>query len=104
MAAFGPTGYLTFVKILEVIGGVLVAIPKSRRMGLLILGPIIINILAFHGFVTAGVGLFSPMLMAIVVVTLFLVWVERAAFRAFLFGSVAPVREPIFEAPVEAAR
>lgn len=27
MAAFGPTGYLTFVKVLELLGGILVAIP-----------------------------------------------------------------------------
>lgn len=85
--AFGTTGYLTFVKVLEVLGGILVAIPKTRRAGLLVLGPIIINILAFHGFVTRGEGLFSPMLLVIVALTLFLVWVERAAFAAFIFGA-----------------
>ena len=82
--AFGTTGYLTFVKVLEVLGGILVAIPKTRRAGLLVLGPIIINILAFHAFVTRGEGLFSPMLLVIVAITLFLVWVERAAFAAFI--------------------
>ena len=66
MAAFGPTGYMTFVKVFEVIGGLLVAIPRTRNLGLLVLGPILVNILAFHGFVTAGVGLFSPMLLVIV--------------------------------------
>ncbi|HEX7860782.1 MAG TPA: hypothetical protein VF773_10675 [Verrucomicrobiae bacterium] len=103
--AFGTTGYLTFVKVLEVIGGVLVAIPKTRRAGLLVLGPIIINILAFHGFVTAGEGLFSPMLMAIVAVTLFLVWVERAAFAAFLLGPCHSVPvQPIASEPVAVTR
>ena len=84
MAAFIPTGYLKFVKCFEVIGGLLIAFPKTRRAGLLVLGPIIINILAFHGFVMHGEGLFSPMLLAIVGLTLFLVWVERAAFCSFL--------------------
>ena len=84
MAAFAMTGYLKFVKLFEVIGGLLVAIPKTRRAGLLVLGPILVNILAFHLFITAGNGLFSPILVAIVVLTLFLVWVERAAFAAFL--------------------
>jgi uncharacterized membrane protein YphA (DoxX/SURF4 family) len=102
-AAFGPTGYLTFVKVLEVLGGVLVAIPKTRRAGLLILGPIIINILAFHTFVMGGEGLFSPALIGIVVVTLFLVWVERAAFGAFLGRSVVPV-EPMREAMQEVVK
>jgi putative oxidoreductase len=82
-AAFGPTGYLTFVKVLEVIGGILVAIPRTRRAGLLVLGPIIINILAFHAFV-AGEGVFAPTIVVICLLTLFLVWVERAAFAAFL--------------------
>ncbi|MGB8168785.1 MAG: hypothetical protein WCF18_14910, partial [Chthoniobacteraceae bacterium] len=31
--AFGPTGYLTFVKVLELVGGILVAIPKTRNYG-----------------------------------------------------------------------
>lgn len=91
MAAFGPTGYLTFVKVFEVIGGLLVAVPKTRRIGLLVLGPILLNILAFHAFVTGGEGLFSPMLMALCALALFLVWVERAAFAAFLLSRPAQV-------------
>lgn len=86
MTAFGTTGYLTFVKLFELIGGLLVAIPKTRRAGLLVLGPIIINILAFHAFMTPVRDLLSPILLVIVALTLFLVWVERAAFRAFLGG------------------
>jgi putative oxidoreductase len=92
MAAFGPTGYLTFVKVLEVLGGLLVAIPKTRRAGLLVLGPIILNILAFHLFVTGGEGLFSPMLLVICALALFLVWVERRAFAAFVYAG--PGRQP----------
>ena len=57
MIAFAPTGYLTFVKVLEVVGGILVALPRTRNFGLLILGPIIVNILAFHVFVMKGEGL-----------------------------------------------
>lgn len=84
MAAFMPTGYLAFVKVFEVLGGVPLAIPKTRRAGLLVLGPIIINILAFHAFVTGGEGLLSPPLLVICALTLFLAWVERSAFAAFL--------------------
>lgn len=86
MAAFVPTGYMTFVKVFEVLGGVLVAIPKTRRAGLLVLGPIIINILAFTIFVAGGEGLFSPQMFLIVALTFFLVWAERAAFVVFLTG------------------
>lgn len=84
MAAFVPTGYLTFVKVLEILGGVLVAVPRTRNFGLLVLGPIIVNILAFHLFVTAGVGLFSPMLVLICLLAAYLLWHGRRAFAGLL--------------------
>jgi hypothetical protein len=80
MGAFGPTGYMTFVKVLELLGGILVAIPRTRNFGLLILGPILVNILAFHVFITKGEGLFNPMLIFIVLLALYLLWVGRKAF------------------------
>jgi uncharacterized membrane protein YphA (DoxX/SURF4 family) len=80
MAAFGPTGYMTFIKVLELTGGILVAIPRTRNLGLLVLGPIIVNILAFHLFITDGEGLFQPMLIFIVLLAAYLLWVERRAF------------------------
>ncbi len=82
--AFGPTGYLTFVKVLELLGGLLVAIPRTRNLGLLVLGPIIVNILAFHIFVTNGEGLFNPMILLIVLLALYLLWVGRSNFAALL--------------------
>lgn len=80
MAAFGPTGYITFVKALEILGGVLVAIPKTRNLGLLVLGPIIVNILAFHTFIMRGQGLLSPTIILITVIPLYLLWTERRRF------------------------
>lgn len=84
MGAFIPTGYMTFVKIFELIGGCLVAIPKTRNLGLLVLGPIIINILAFHVFVAKGDGLFDPVLILICVLALFLLWAGRKAFAGLI--------------------
>lgn len=83
-AAFAPTGYLGFVKVLEVLGGVLLALPWTRRLGLLILGPIVINILAFQVFLTGGEGLKDPVIVVMTALMLFLTWSERAAFAAFL--------------------
>jgi hypothetical protein len=82
MGAFGPTGYMTFVKVCELLGGILVAIPKTRNFGLLILGPIIVNILAFTIFVVKGAGLFNPMLIVICLLALYLLWVARKQFAA----------------------
>ena len=78
--AFGPTGYMTFVKVLELLGGVLVAIPRTRNFGLLILGPILVNILAFHVFIMKGAGLFDPTLIVIVALAAFLLWCGRKSF------------------------
>ena len=79
MGAAYTTGFLTFVKLLEISGGILVAIPKTRGLGLLILGPIIVNILAFHVFIV-GSGLFDPPVVIVTVLAAFLLWVESNAF------------------------
>ena len=83
MGAFGPTGYMTFVKVLELIGGCLVAVPRTRNFGLLVLGPIIVNILAFHIFIMKGEGLVGlPLLVA--VLAAFLLWTARRAFSGLI--------------------
>lgn len=84
MGAFMTTGYMTFVKVCEVLGGLLVAVPKTRNLGLLVLGPVILNILAFHTFITKGEGLFSPMLIVICLLAVYLLWTGRRAFAGLL--------------------
>ena len=59
------SGYMLFVKVLELAGGVLVAIPRTRNFGLLILGPIIINILCFNLYLPGANELFSPQVIGI---------------------------------------
>lgn len=83
MAALYPTGYLTFVKVLEILGGVLVALPKTRNFGLLLLGPIVVNILAFHVFLTKGAGLMDPPVLAITLLSAFVLFSERKSWIGF---------------------
>lgn len=83
MGAFVPTGYLTFVKVFELVGGILVAIPRTRNWGLLVLGPIILNIAAYHTFI-AKEGTFGPMMIVIYVLALYLLWVGRRQFLGLL--------------------
>lgn len=83
MAAFGPTGYMTFVKVLELLAGLLLLVPKTRNIGLLILGPIIVNILAFHQFVAKD-GILQPMLLGIAALAVFLLWADRAKWKALI--------------------
>ncbi len=88
MGAFAPTGYLTFIKVLELLGALLVIVPKTRNLGQLVLGPIIINILAFHAFLTrdlfTGDGVFNPLMLVIVVTSLYLLWAERRAWAGLV--------------------
>jgi hypothetical protein len=84
MGALYPSGYLGFVKALEILGGLLTAIPRTRSLGLLVLGPIIVNILCFHSFLTGGVGLFSPPIIAIAGLAAFVLFTERKRFAALI--------------------
>jgi putative oxidoreductase len=83
MGALEPTGYMTFVKVCELIGGCLVTVPRTRNFGLLVLGPIVLNILAFHLFIMKGQGLFGPPLV-VAVLAAFLLWTSRKAFAGLL--------------------
>ncbi|MDF1739606.1 MAG: hypothetical protein P1U86_10640 [Verrucomicrobiales bacterium] len=83
MGAMYSTGYLTFVKILEITGGILVAIPKTRNIGLLLLGPIVINILAFNVFIAPG-GYTQPPVILVSALSAFLLWSARASFAKLI--------------------
>jgi putative oxidoreductase len=48
MKLFGSTGYMTTIKVCELLFGILVLIPKTRALGLLLLAPIVVNILLFE--------------------------------------------------------
>ena len=83
--ALVPTGYMTFVKIFELTGGILVMIPRLRNLGLLLLGPVIVNIIAFHTFVDdEPKHLLNPMLVIIIVCALYLLWDARRKFSGLL--------------------
>ena len=84
MEAFVPTGYVKFVKMFEFIGGLAVMVPRLRNIGLLLLGPVIVNIIAFHVFVDDPHQLVNPMLDIIIVCALYLLWTARQKFAGLL--------------------
>jgi hypothetical protein len=89
MTVFASTGYLTFIKVFELLGGIMVAIPRARNLGLLLLGPVIVNIVAFNFFMNKGVGVWHPMAIAMYVLSLYLLWVERKAWLALICPRLA---------------
>jgi uncharacterized membrane protein YphA (DoxX/SURF4 family) len=82
MGVLYTTGYLGLVKALEVIGGVLVILPKTRNLGLLILVPIIVNIIAYNVYITKD-G-FHMDIALVSVLALYLLFKERSAFVQLL--------------------
>ncbi len=74
------TGYLSAVKVLELLGGILVASGRLLGAGLLILGPIILNILFFDLFLAKA---FNPLSTLAAILGLFLLWTKRERFLAF---------------------
>ena len=89
MGAFIPTGYMHFVKVFELLGGFMVAIPRTRNIGLLFLGPVILNIIAFHVFVAKD-ALSDVSLPIIGLMALYLLWVERKAFAGLVTRNPIP--------------
>jgi hypothetical protein len=72
------------VKFFEFSGGLIVMIPRLRNVGLLLLGPVIVNIIAFHVFVDDPKHLLNPMLIIIIVCALYLLWDARKKFAGLL--------------------
>ena len=77
-------GFLAFVKVLEILGGLLVVFPRTRNLGLLILGPIIVNIAAFHFFFFGAGALLQPPVLLVSVLGLIQVVAARRAFLHFI--------------------
>lgn len=70
-------GYATFVAVLQLIGGLLLLVGRYVPIGLVILGPIIVNILLFHFTLMHG-GAAGGMIA--LVLEVFLIIAYREAF------------------------
>lgn len=81
MGAIYASGYLGAVKVLEIIGGALTLSGRYTPLGLLILGPIVLNIAFFHIFMApADMG----MAAVLGIISLFLLYAYRSHFAPFL--------------------
>ena len=80
MKLFGNTGYMTTIKVCELLFGILVLIPKTRALGLLLLAPIVANILLFelHIAKQPGIG------VALVVVLVLAIYFNREKYSSIL--------------------
>jgi putative oxidoreductase len=81
MKALFGSGYFYVVAVTQVLGGLLVLSGRFTALGLLLLGPVIVNILAFHIFLNRE-GL--PLAGVVALLALFLLWRHRANFAGIL--------------------
>jgi putative oxidoreductase len=58
------TGFLAFVKVLEIVLGLLLVLPATRRLALVLIAPISVNILLFELFIAhqPGIGILLVLL------------------------------------------
>ena len=96
LGAMFVSKYLLFVSGLQVISGALLLVDRYVPLALTILGPIIVNILLFHGLMNpAGIGLaiFVTIFWGVVFASV------RSAFAGIFQAEVdmksAPVRRPV---------
>ena len=85
MGGMYASGFLAFVKVLEILGGLFVALPQTRHLGILILGPIIVNIAAFNYFFFGPKALLQPPVLLVCSLALILLLASHRAFARFLF-------------------
>ena len=81
MGALAGSGYLGAVKVIEIIGGALTISGRYTPTGLLLLGPVIVNIALYHLFMdNSGIG----MAAVLGVLSLFLLYAYRKNFAGLL--------------------
>lgn len=85
MGALFTSGYLAVVKVLEILGGALTISGRFTPLGLLILGPIVVNIALYDLYLAKA---FNPAGALVAVLSLFLL----VAYRRNFAGLVAQPR------------
>ena len=87
-AAMMKTGYMfQFIKIVEIVCGLLLLLNRFVPLALAILAPVVINIFAFHLFLDPKTIAFAIVLSAL---EIYLAWVYRDSFRPMLAARVPP--------------
>ena len=76
IGAMYTTGYLKLVKLLEIVGGLLLVLPRLRTLGLVVIGAIVFNIACIHQFLLPApyAGIKDPVLIFAILACLFLTY------------------------------
>ena len=84
----GASGWMSFVYVCQILGGLLVLIGRTAPAGLCIIAPVLVNILCFHIFIMGGAGIGTAL---IALVLWFIVFYSyRAHFAGIVSTSATP--------------
>jgi hypothetical protein len=87
LGALAATGYMfPLIKGTEVIAGLLLLGNRYVPLAITLLAPVIVNIVAFHGLLSPGLGL--P--LVVLSLALYLAWSYRDAYRGVLNAHARP--------------
>jgi putative oxidoreductase len=81
IGALFQSGYFYPIAALQIAGGALLLIGRYVALGLVLLGPVIVNILLYHSLLDRG-GL--PLALVVSCLGLFLLWAYRERFAGIL--------------------
>ncbi|HTD24044.1 MAG TPA: hypothetical protein VK738_15410 [Terriglobales bacterium] len=88
VAVMVPSHWMLLVGVVQLLGGLLVLIGRTAPLGLVLLGPILVNILAFHIFIQGGQGIAPGLVFS--VLEIFLIYAYRGYFRAIFTVNALP--------------
>ena len=80
MSLMVPTHWMDVIGAIQLIGGLLVLFGRTAPLGLVMLGPILVNILCFHILVLGGQGVEGGLVFSIL--EIFLIYAYRKYFRS----------------------
>jgi len=88
VAVMVPSHWMLLVGVVQLLGGLLVLIGRTAPLGLVLLGPILVNILAFHILIQGGQGIAPGLVFSIL--EIFLIYSYRSYFRAIFTANALP--------------
>lgn len=88
MAAFGPSHWMSLVGVFQLVAGALVLFGGTAPLGLALLAPVLVNILAFHVLLMGGEGIAPGLVFTILEV--FLLYAYRNHFSGLFTTKAKP--------------
>ena len=88
MAVMIPTHWMILVGAIQLVGGLLLLFGGTTPLGLVMLGPVLVNILAFHLCLQGGKDIAPGIVFSII--EIFLIYAYRRYFSSLFTASASP--------------